>query len=149
MMLSAELVDVRPVTSFRDFGLVAYIRTLVFIDEQACPPLEEFDDQDDTAQHYLGWVKGQPVVTCRVLLPGDGVAKIGRIATIKDHRKNGYALDMLKQMIASIDDKNVRVIKLSAQVQAAGLYVKMGFQSYGNEYMEAGIPHVMMRKNLG
>ena len=34
--------------------------------------------------------------------------------------------------------------KLSAQVHAAAFYERLGFHIEGDEYLEAGIPHVMM-----
>jgi len=33
---------------------------------------------------------------------------------------------------------------LSAQRQAEGFYKRYGFQAFGEEYMEAGIPHINM-----
>ena len=39
-------------------------------------------------------------------------------------------------------------MRLSAQTHAAGFYARLGFETEGGEYDEAGIPHVAMKKDL-
>ena len=39
-------------------------------------------------------------------------------------------------------------VELHAQVHAAGFYDKAGYTPYGEVYLEAGIEHVSMRKEL-
>jgi len=38
--------------------------------------------------------------------------------------------------------------RLNAQTQAAGFYRRFGFEVSGPEFMEAGIPHVAMEREL-
>lgn len=137
------------ISDYRGFGLAAYLRTTVYILEQDCPPCEEFDSTDNTAQHYLGWAGDVPVTTCRVYEPEKGSAGIGRIVTASDHRGKGYASAMLRMVMDDIRKKpDVAFVKMSAQDHAIGLYEKLGFKQYGDGYMEAGIPHHMMKLDL-
>ena len=39
-------------------------------------------------------------------------------------------------------------VELHAQVHAAGFYDRAGYSPYGDRYLEAGIEHVSMRKEL-
>ncbi len=137
------------ITDRRGFGLACYLRTLVYILEQNCPPCEEFDDLDNTAQHYLGWVGDEPAATCRTYFEEGGTAKIGRIVTAPNHRGRGYASAMLKIVIGDIcQNPKATCIKMSAQDHALKLYERLGFIPYGDEYLEAGIPHRMMKLDL-
>jgi len=137
------------VSDYRGFGLAAYLRTSVYIIEQACPPCEEFDVTDNIAQHYLGWAGDIPVTTCRVYEPEKGAVGIGRIVTAKEHRGKGHASSMLRMVMDDIRQQpGINAIKMSAQDHAIGLYEKLGFKSYGDGYMEAGIPHHMMKLDL-
>jgi predicted GNAT family N-acyltransferase len=42
-----------------------------------------------------------------------------------------------------------RIVKLNAQTHAVGFYARHGFVAEGEEFMEAGIPHVVMTSRLG
>lgn len=143
------MMKLKEANDFRGFGLVSMIRTKVFVIEQGCPPPEEFDELDNEATHYLGWVDDEVVITCRTLFPKNGVAKIGRIACLEEYRGNGYALKLLEDLIEIIKARgDIEFIKLSAQTQAMGLYAKLGFEAHGDIYEEAAIPHCMMSKKL-
>ena len=143
------MLEVKKVKSFREYGLVAYIRTQVFISEQQCPAIDEFDAQEESADHYLGFFGSDPVVTCRVLFPETGLAKIGRIATLREYRGKGYASDLLRQIIGMIENKDdISEIQMSAQDHAIGLYEKFGFKVKGEGYIEDGLPHRLMTKEL-
>lgn len=140
---------IEPALTKRDFGLVCCLRTLVFVLEQHCPPCDEFDETDEIAQHYLGWVDDEPVTTCHVYDGAPGTVHIGRIVTAQAHRSKGYAVSMLHILIDRIRSKpNAHIIELSAQDQAASLYEKMGFATVGDGYMQDGIPHHMMQLML-
>lgn len=139
-------LSVTPALTLRDFGLVSCLRTLVFVIEQSCPPCDEFDETDDFAQHYLGWISDEPVTTCRVYDGLPGTIHIGRIVTAQAHRGKGYAAAMLRILIDQIrTTPGVRIIELSAQDQAAKFYEKMGFATIGDGYMQDGIPHHKMQ----
>jgi predicted GNAT family N-acyltransferase len=40
------------------------------------------------------------------------------------------------------------VLELHAQLAAEGFYARLGYEAFGENYLEAGIPHVSMRKVL-
>ena len=142
---SATNLNILKVDSYKEFGLVASIRTQVFVLEQECPAIEEFDDADNVAEHYLGYADNEPAIICRVLYPQENVAKIGRIATLKEFRGKGFASNLLKWVIAKLqNNENIDEIQMSAQEHAIGLYKKLGFQAYGESYIEDYLPHRMM-----
>ena len=54
------------------------------------------------------------------------------------------SLNALNIAIEAAEQRGQREQKLSAQVHAAAFYERLGFHIEGDEYLEAGIPHVMM-----
>jgi predicted GNAT family N-acyltransferase len=124
--------------------LLTAVRTTVFVDEQKVPVDIELDEFDQTAQHWLACSGDVPVGTCRMLADGH----IGRLAVLKDYRN----LDIGKQLLtAAIDEarKNrLFEVYLYAQIHALGFYQAFGFTTYGEEFMDAGIPHLSMRLQL-
>lgn len=133
-----------------DIHLVAYdpvhsphiraIREAVFIAEQQVPVELEFDGLDEAALQLLVKVDGQYVGTGRMLDDGH----IGRIAILADFRGLGLGAKMMQALIDEAARLGYPRVYLGAQTQALGFYAKLGFTTYGEEFMDAGIPHLAM-----
>jgi predicted GNAT family N-acyltransferase len=125
------------------------IRTEVFVHEQKCLPSEEFDELDAQAVHYLLLENGKPVATGRFRKTDKGV-KIERIATLKAHRGNGYASQIIKFLIqeSQVVYPLNSYFYLHAQVEVMPLYHHLGFQPYGGTFIEADIVHQAMEANF-
>jgi predicted GNAT family N-acyltransferase len=117
------------------------IRTSVFIQEQHVSEREEWDDEDSTALHVMAFKDGEPVATARLTQKG----KIGRMAVLKTHRKQGIGSMMLVKLIAAAKQRGLQDIKLWSQTHAQAFYKKHGFTAQGGEFLDAGIPHIEMR----
>ncbi len=120
------------------------IRETVFIAEQAVPPELEWDAEDAEALHFLAYEDDYAIGTARLLADGH----IGRVSVLRDWRglKVGWAL--LHAVIAEAEKRGLQQQSLSAQVQAAPFYERLGFAIVSDEYLDAGIPHVdMVRHN--
>lgn len=124
------------------------LRIEVFVDEQGVDKDIELDEFDDEAVHMLAYHDGVPVGTARLLFKGE-TGKIGRFCVVKGHRGTGLGLLLLKAAIKELQTyENVTRGYLSAQTYAVPFYEKCGFSVYGDEYMEAGIPHRDMERDL-
>lgn len=113
------------------------IRLDVFITEQNVPQSLEYDDMDDKATHWVGYIDGEPAVTARTLPEKDSI-HIQRVATVKEFRKRGYAKELLETILKSDPTKRYY---LGAQVTAIPFYEKLGFKVISDVYMDAGIEH--------
>ncbi len=54
------------------------------------------------------------------------------------------AIDRAKEI--SHSDPKIKEIYLEAQTYAVCFYERFGFESFGEEFLEDGIPHIRMRK---
>lgn len=120
------------------------IRELVFIEEQGVPLVLEFDGLDEAALQLLVMVDGQYVGTGRMLDDGH----IGRIAILADFRGLGLGAKMVQALVDEAARLGYPRVYLGAQTQALGFYAKLGFTTYGEEFMDAGIPHLSMEQSL-
>lgn len=124
------------------------IRRAVFIDEQQISELEEWDDLDQGATHFIGVDAGEDVATGRLVV-ADGVAKLQRIAVLKHARGRNLGLDLIKAMMDVAEkDTQVHTFKLSAQTYAIPFYERLDFLAYGDEYDDGGIPHRDMKRTV-
>jgi len=120
------------------------IRCTVFQIEQGVDPAIESDGLDETAIHILAFLDEKPIGTARIRYLSDRLAKIERVAVLSAYRKKGVGRLIMKKAISFLKTK-VSVIKINAQTHAKCFYEKLGFEQYGEEFNEAGIPHIEMR----
>jgi predicted GNAT family N-acyltransferase len=130
------------VASWRDDGwALRIIREEVFIREQHVPVELEWDALDSSCIHILALDSaGNPVGTAR-LLP-EGV--IGRMAVLKNWRRKGVGSALMLRLLEDARKRHMQQIALNAQVYARGFYARFGFQTVGDEFIDAGIPHRKM-----
>lgn len=124
------------------------IRTEVFVKEQKCLPSEEFDALDAVAKHYLLFEDATPVATGRYRKTEKGI-KVERIATLKSARGKGYASLIIQHIFAESEKEypECHHYYLHAQVSVMPLYASLGFQAYGDTFIEADIVHQAMELN--
>lgn len=120
------------------------VRDTVFIQEQNIDPDIEFDGLDESAVHAIVYSAGQPVGTGRILNDGH----IGRIAILKAFRGQGLGSKIVLSLIDEATREKYPRVYLGSQKHAIDFYTKLGFEPFGDEFMEAGIPHLSMEKQL-
>lgn len=119
------------------------IRTRVFVEEQGVPEGLEWDGEDEHSRHVMVYAPdGTPVGTGRLLCDG----RIGRMAVLREWRGKGAGSALMTHLLRLAGRMGFGEVTLHAQTHAAGFYARHGFQVEGGEFMEAGIPHVVMSR---
>lgn len=123
------------------------VRTKVFVEEQSVPETLEWDGLDESSRHVMAVAAdGTPIGTGRLLRDG----YIGRMAVIEEWRGRGVGSALLELLLEIAGSMGFDEVRLHAQTHAVGFYARQGFKVEGEEFMEAGIPHVVMsRKTIG
>ncbi|MGL4337827.1 MAG: GNAT family N-acetyltransferase [Turicibacter sp.] len=126
------------------------IRTNVFVGEQGVPANEEIDELDGFVPIFVAYSKEEVALgTARVIVTNEGLGKIGRVAVDKAHRRKGVGQLLMRETITYIEkETNANAIKLSAQLSAIPFYESLGFESYGETYLDAGIEHIDMKISI-
>jgi len=121
------------------------VRYQVFVLEQQVPLELEWDEMDAPSLHAVAYdAQDRPVATGRLLPDGH----IGRMAVLQPWRGQGVGGEVLRALIDAAARRGDAAVVLNAQVHAAEFYVRHGFVRFGAEFMEAGIPHIAMRRLL-
>lgn len=125
--------------------LAAPLRQRVFVIEQGVPPELEMDELDAVCRHAIARnVAGKVIATGRLLPDGH----IGRMAVEAAWRKRGVGGVVLEALVAEAAARGMREVALNAQVHAEPFYRRHGFAAEGEVFMEAGIAHRTMRRQL-
>lgn len=126
---------------------VKRIRVDVFMDEQGF--VDEFDDVDNVATHFLLQDGDTPVATCRVFVKDDPATYVfGRLAVTKPYRGQGLGSMMIEYAEAFAKEHGAQRMILHAQCRAQAFYAKQGFTPFGEQDDEEGCPHIWMEKTI-
>jgi len=142
------MIEIDVVTSKDEIEICLRIRRIVFIDEQGVSLEEEVDGDDSHCTHVLARVEGKPAGAARFQYI-DEKAKIQRVCVLKEARGTGLGAAIILKILDVIakEGKTSKVV-LGAQTHALAFYEKLGFQAFGNEYLDAGIAHRDMQIDL-
>ncbi|MHA4778025.1 GNAT family N-acetyltransferase [Streptomyces sp. MSC1_001] len=134
------------------------VRREVFVEEQGVPRELEYDAYDATAVHVLAvGEEGLPLGTGRLLFGADALGKtggdasvgsLGRLAVAKAARGLGVGAALVRAVEVVARERGLTAVDLHAQTHALGFYERLGYEAYGPEFPDAGMPHRAMRKAL-
>jgi predicted GNAT family N-acyltransferase len=110
-----------------DLLKVVAIRGATYIAEHNCPYAEEFDGNDLTATHLLGYVGSEPAGCLRIRYFGE-FAKLERLAVITRFRETRLAFQLIKAGIAFCRTKGYRKLYGHAEPRLVKLWERFGFR---------------------
>ena len=143
-----------------DLDEVWMLRYEVFVVGQGVPVELERDALDAGADHAVARLDGRLVGTGRLvdgrideqgeLVPGTlgTVGTVGRMAVAQDARGTGTGRALLDLLVACAAERGLPAVELHAQLHARAFYERARFTPFGELYLEAGIEHLGMRRDL-
>ena len=121
-------------------------RAKVFMFEQKIWYLD-MDNVDYAACHLFLEENGEVAAYLRAFKgESDGEIHIGRVLSV-EHNK-GFGTRLMNNALEYFKKNGVESIVLNSQIPAVRFYQKLGFNTVGDEFIEAGIPHIKMVKNI-
>ena len=128
------------------------LRQEVFVVEQDCPYLDA-DGKDPVCHHVLGFNNIGELVAYTRLAPRGILYKkypaIGRVVTSKSVRGTGAGKELMQASLNYCDQLwPGEPIKISAQTYLKKFYEDFGFVQSGEAYLEDGIPHIPMVREI-
>lgn len=121
------------------------VRDQVFVIEQQVAREDDRDEWDPRSRHVLARdVAGNPIGTGRLTAAG----VIGRMAVMRDWRGRQVGAVMLNTLLEQARALAYPTVELHAQSQAVPFYERFGFERYGDEFVECGISHWNMRRDV-
>jgi ElaA protein len=129
---------------------ILQLRNEVFVVEQNCV-FQDADDKDQDSYHLMGFYQNLLVAYTRIVPPGViyEQASIGRVVTSPSVRRHGTGKLLMQQSIQSVYELFDKVpIKIGAQLYLKAFYQAFGFEQISEVYLEDGIEHIYMLKNI-
>lgn len=120
-----EQLGIKVADSIEDLMKVFAIRSAVYLSEQNCPYAEEFDGNDFSASHLIGFVDDEPVATMRVRYFAD-FAKLERFAIRKEYRGSRLAFMLARAAVDLCRTKGYTKIYGHAQEPLVKFWARFG-----------------------
>lgn len=125
--------------------LLRALRETVFIREQGVPEELEWDGLDEGCRHALALSLSGEAIGCGRML-SDG--HIGRIAVLPQWRKRKVGTAIMEALLDEASTRGYAQVDVDAQTYAIPFYHTFGFTEYGDEFMDAGLPHKKMKLRI-
>ncbi len=131
--------------SLEDLMRVASVRSAVYIAEQDCPYAEEFDGNDLSATHLIGYIDDEPAGCIRIRYFAD-FAKIERLAVRHEFRNSRLAFRLVKAAIAFASMKGYRHLYGHARTDLVRFWSLFGFRALvaGKSFAFSDVSYVEM-----
>jgi len=126
---------------------IMQLRHEIFVIEQGVPLELELEDCETDFLHLCKYQNNQLIAYARVSFKANQ-GHIGRVVVKKSLRKEGHGRDIMNYAENLVRLCQYKTIVLGAQLQAQNFYSKIGYIPFGDEYMDAGIRHINMKKQL-
>jgi predicted GNAT family N-acyltransferase len=142
---NSDVLSVAVARTFEDLMRVASIRSAVYIGEQECPYEEEFDGNDMSATHLIGYAGCEPAGCIRVRYFAD-FAKIERLAVRKEYRTTRLSFQLVRAAIELCRMKGYRRLYGHAQKRLVNFWSRFGFRLFegGRELVFSDFDYVEM-----
>jgi predicted GNAT family N-acyltransferase len=140
-------LDVRLTDNSDEVTDALRLRERVFSGEQGVRVEADRDGRDPEATHLVAVEDGDVIGTCRLVFRGR-IARLGRLAVEPAWRRRGVGAAILAAAERYAREAGAERIDLHAQTSALSLYVRGGYVERGHAFVEEGIEHVAMEKQI-
>lgn len=97
----------------------------------------------------LAAFEGNEIRACLLLTPLEGGwYKLRQMAVAAAHQQTGLGRRLVGFAEEWVQRAGGEGIRLHARYVAIGFYEKLGYQQEGGMFLEVGIPHVLMKKDI-
>lgn len=135
--------------TFEELMRVVAIRSAVYIAEQDCPYGEEFDGNDTSATHLLGYIGDEPAGCIRVRYFA-GFAKLERLAVRHEFRTSKLAFRLVRAAMELAGAKGYRRLYGHARTDLVKFWSLFGFKPVEGraEFAFSDVAYVEMARDL-
>lgn len=112
-------------------------------------PRTYINPQKEASDHLLGVYEDDQLAGCCILTPVDQkTVQLRQMAVHASHQQKGVGRALLSFAEAVARDKGFLVLKLHARDTVISFYQKCGYTPIGDPFVEVGIGHQAMQKEL-
>ncbi len=124
------------------------VRTKVFVEEQNVPEEEEIDEFESESIHFVIYSDNHKAIGAARLRFVEDYGKVERVCILKEFRGTGAGKMLMQKLEHTGSERGCKKFVLYAQTHAEPFYQRLGYHTYSDIFMDAGIPHIAMKKEF-
>lgn len=116
------------------------------------PEGSEENPREAECRHFVTLDAEGSVVGCVLWLGADPERRTGRLlqmAVASDRQGQGLGRALVRGLEVAVRAAGFDEVTLHARAEAVGFYERLGYETYGEPFVEVGIGHRHMRRTLG
>lgn len=129
-----------------DLKLLFAVREAVFNGEDNIPVSLDFDGRDEAAEQFAAYDGDTVIGTARYRIIERGIAKVERVAVLPQYRGKQVGNAIMAKLEEVAHSQGVSKLVMDAKLAASEFYKKLGYETVGEVFEEAGLPHIKMQK---
>ena len=103
----------------------------------------------ESSELHFALVDDDHVRACAVIVPlSNDLAKLRQMAVHENYQRQGLGSSLIRQIEPALQQRGFQNIELNAREEAVNFYQRLGYQTAGDRFMEVGIGHWKMRRQL-
>ena len=110
-------------------------------------PDHAWEMNDETSWHFVA-VQNEEVIGCVVLFPLDNSGQqtqLKQMAVENNYQGKGIGKLLVNELLSFCKMKGIKEVVCHARDNSVKLYLSLGFEIYGDSFVEVGIPHSHMK----
>ena len=139
------------VTNNDDLKKCLEIREKVFIEEKNVPRDIEndgFDCMREDCEHFIVYSGSVPAGTVRMRFIDESTVRLQRFCFLKEYRGLGLGSKTVEFVEKRYKEKGIKKIVIEAKYAVSPFYEKCGYKTVSGIFLEVGVEHVNMEKEL-
>jgi GNAT superfamily N-acetyltransferase len=112
----------------------------------------DFDQKELDREHediLIGCFEDEKMEGCCLLTKvDDNTVRLRQMAVLSGLQGKGFGKALMQFAENLARDRGYKILSMHARKTAVGFYEKAGYKVIGDEFMELGIPHYLMIKEL-
>lgn len=144
-------VTIKKILDTKDLKEALAIRNEVFTIEKGVPKdieVDWLDNLNTNCDHFLIIYKENNVGAFRCYKIDDDTVKIQRFCLLSKYRHLGIGREVLNKLTSYYQKEDKKKIILDAKYSVYPFYEKSGYKKVSDIFIEAGIEHVKMEKDI-
>ena len=141
-------IEVHPIKNKQELDDMYYQRWLVLRAPLGMDRGTEKDKYDDSSFHLVAVCNDKVIGSARLRELSAEMGSIAYVSVLPDFRNQGIGTQLIKELIETAKQKNLKYLRLMTRISALEFYKKLGFSETGKPFVYIDIPHVLMCCNL-
>lgn len=101
-----------------------------------------------SSRHFVLIQDGRVIAYLMITPVSEKVGKLRQMLVVEAFRGKGFGRCLVQSTEQTLVSSGLEQIVMFARVSAITFYEKLGYRRVSDEFLEVGIPHVTMQKNL-